>query len=377
MFQHVRWPRSGRLAKILLQPGVKALSIIGKNAWAGMNLKDLSQYLRLSQTTVSRALAGYSDVAESTRERVREEARRLGYAPNAAAQRLALGKARAIGLVFATAHSTPADPLFTEFLTGLSERAARADTDVLISAATMQPGDDLRVYRRLAQVKSVDAIVLSSPQLEDQRVPLLLKLGIPTVLHGRTVSRASTAYLDIDNEGAFRRSTELLIDLGHKRIALINGDPRFTFAHHRQIGWQEAHQAAGLAAAPDILSSGPMTDEYGYRATKALISMAHRPTAIICSSLISALGCCRALRDAGLQVGPDVSVIAHDDGLQAIKPETLSPPLTTTTSPIRNHGTRVAEMALALVAGEDPANLQEVWPVDLVFRGSTQRARES
>jgi LacI family transcriptional regulator len=340
-----------------------------------MNLKDLSAYLKLSQTTVSRALAGYPDVAETTRERVQEEARRLGYAPNAAAQRLALGKARAIGIVFATAHSTPADPLFTEFLTGLSERAAQADTDVLISAATMQPGDDLRVYRRLAQAKSVDAIVLSSPQLEDQRVPLLMKLGIPTVLHGRTVKRAASAFLDIDNESAFRRATELLIGLGHKRIALINGDPRFTFAYHRQVGWEEAHLAAGLNAMPDILSSGPMTDEYGYRSAKSLLDLAYRPTAIICSSLISALGCCRALRDAGLQVGGDVSVIAHDDGLQAIKPETLSPPLTTTSSPIRKHGTRVAEMALALVAGELPANLQEVWPVDLVFRGSTQRIK--
>ncbi len=88
-----------------------------------------------------------------------------------------------------------------------------------------------------------------------------------------------------------------------------------------------------------------------------------------------ALGCCRALRDLGLRVGEDVSVVAHDDAINAIKPETLSPPLTTTASPIRNHGVRIAEMALALADGADPATLQEVWPVDLVFRGSTMAAK--
>ncbi len=85
-----------------------------------MNLKSLAQHLGLSQTTVSRALAGYADVAEQTRIRVQGEARRLGYSPNAAAQRLALGKARAIGIVMTTAGSLPSDPIFTEFVTGMA-----------------------------------------------------------------------------------------------------------------------------------------------------------------------------------------------------------------------------------------------------------------
>ncbi len=78
------------------------------------------------------------------------------------------------------------------------------------------------------------------------------------------------------------------------------------------------------------------------------------PSAILCSSLILALGCCRALRDMGFKVGEDVSVVAHDDAINAIKPETLSPALTTTSSPIRAHGVRIAEMALQLVDGALP-----------------------
>ncbi len=199
-----------------------------------MNLKTLAEHLGLSQTTVSRALAGYSDVAESTRHRVQDEARRLGYSPNAAAQRLALGKARAIGVVFATAGSMPSDSIFTEFLTGLAESAARAETDVLISAAMQDSNDEMRVYRRLAQTRSVDAIVLSSPLIEDPRLSLLAGLGLPSIVHGRTRAAAPYAHLDIDNDGAFYRAARMLTDLGHRRIALLNGEERFNFALDRE-----------------------------------------------------------------------------------------------------------------------------------------------
>jgi LacI family transcriptional regulator len=340
-----------------------------------MNLKALSEHLGLSQTTVSRALAGYTDVAEATRQRVQAEARKLGYSPNAAAQRLALGKARALGLVFATAGSTPADPIMTEFITGMAEGASRAQTDILISSANQEPADEARVYRRLAQARSVDAVVLSSPQIEDARIPLLVKLGLPAILHGRTQSAAPYAYLDIDNEGAFHRATRMLIDLGHQRIALINGEENFNFAADRKRGWLNALSEKGLTPPPQDHAGAPMTDERGYRHTKQMMETASPPSAILCSSLITALGCCRALRDLKLQVGEDVSVIAHDDAINAIKPETLSPPLTTTASPIRAHGIRIAEMALALADGARPETLQEVWPVDLVFRGSTMTAK--
>ena len=340
-----------------------------------MNLKSLAEHLGLSQTTVSRALAGYSDVAEATRRRVADEARKLGYSPNAAAQRLAMGKARAIGVVFTTAGSAPADPIFMEFLTGLSERAAEAETDILISAATGQQADDMRVYRRLAQARSVDVVVLSSPLTADPRVALLAQLGLPTVVHGRTATPLPYAHLDIDNEDAFLRATQLLIGLGHTQIALVNGEERFTYAADRAKGWRRALAEIGLV--PPALHNvcATMSDEQGYRQTRRLMESDQPPSSIICSSLISALGCCRALRDLKLRVGQDVSVVAHDDGLNAIKPDTLSPPLTTTSSPIRRHGVRIAEMALALADGADPATLQEVWPVDLIFRGSTMPVR--
>jgi LacI family transcriptional regulator len=88
-----------------------------------------------------------------------------------------------------------------------------------------------------------------------------------------------------------------------------------------------------------------------------------------------ALGCCRALRDLNLVMGSDVSLIAHDDGLSYIRPEALSPPLTTTTSSLREAGVRIAELAHRIATGTPVSSIAEVWPVDLIFRGSANPPR--
>jgi LacI family transcriptional regulator len=334
-----------------------------------MNLKELSRHLGLSQSTVSRALNGYRDVSADTRERVLEAARRFGYSPNVNAHRLATGQAGAIGIVFPSGNDPLLDPLFTDFLSGLTNSAARRQMDVLVSASFDSAEAS---YRRLAQRRSVDAVVLSGPLVADPRVPLLDKLGIPYVVHGRTRAPHPYAFLDIDNEGAFRQATELLIGLGHRRIGLVNGDLRQSFAVDREAGWRSALLAAGLEAPDALNDSDVMTDEAGYRLTAGMLSSETPPTAVICSSIFSAMGACRAIRDRGLAIGSDISVIAHDDGISSIRPETHNPPLTTTFSSIHKAGERIAEMVADLLGGKVASASQEVWPVDLIFRDSTR-----
>lgn len=337
-----------------------------------MNLKQLSEHLGLSKTTVSRALNGFSDVSEETRRRVEEAARRFDYAPNASARQLATGRAGALGLVFPVGGSLLVDPVLAEFVAGLADGAARDGADLLLSAAP--DGEDLG-YRRLARARAVDAIVLVAPKVEDLRVRLLSHLGLPAVVHGRTASSIPYAFLDIDNEGGFRRATEMLAGFGHQRIALIAGDPALAAAEHRLAGWVGGLTARGLPRDEALLVTGALGEEAGYRGARRLLERPEPPTAFLCASLVVAAGCCRAIRDRGLTIGADVSVVAHDDGIAAIRPEAQLPALTTTFSPIRAAGVRIAELAAALMRGTDPANLQEVWPVDLIFRDSAQPPR--
>jgi LacI family transcriptional regulator len=334
-----------------------------------MRLKELAERLGLSQTTVSRALNGYPEVSEATRSRVLDAARRFDYRPNASARRLATGRAGAVGAVLQTDRNLLLDPHYVEFLAGLGERLAEDEIDIVLSPT--RGNDETASYRRIAAGTRVDALILSSPLVEDWRVPLLSQLGMPFVLHGRTVASATHAWLDIDNEGAFRHATKHLLDLGHTRIALINGSARYTYASHRLKGFKAALAERGLKADEGLIVEGYMTDEVGYRFAERLINEKPRPTAMLVSSMMMALGALRAIRSARLEVGRDVSVIAHDDVFPFLNPERLMPPLSTTRSSIRAAGTRVAELAVEVLGGCPPATIHELWPVDLVIRGST------
>jgi LacI family transcriptional regulator len=334
-----------------------------------MNLKELSAQLGLSQTTVSRALNGYPEVSEATRQRVLAAAERFGYRPSPAARRLATGTAHALGMVFPVERNILMDPLFVEFLAGVSETAVRHHVDILISPATAD--EEIATYERLARNGTVDAVIISGPAVEDPRVELVQRLGFPAVVHGRSRFEQPVAYLDIDNEDAFFQATRFLLQLGHRRIALLNGDERMTFADDRRRGMQRALDAAGLPAADQLFYAGVMTAENGHRFAKAALAEAEPPTAMLCASILVALGALRAIAEAGLKVPDDVSVVVHDDDMPAFRADHMHPPLTTTRSSIRAAGVRVAEMALARSRGEPPQALQEVWPVELVVRDST------
>lgn len=338
-----------------------------------MNLKELSAELGLSQTTVSRALNGYPEVSEATRERVLAAAARHGYRPSPAARRLATGRAHALGIVFPVERNVLLDPLFVEFLAGVSETAGRHHFDILVSPT--RADEEIATYQRLARNGTVDAVIVSGPALVDERIRAMEKIGFPMVVHGRPVSDRPVAHLDIDNEGAFYQATRFLGQLGHRRIALVNGDDRYTFAADRRAGMLRALNEAGIPEADCPYVPGPMTMENGYRVARATLAGESRPTAYLCGSILVALGVLRAVAEAGLDVPGDVSVIAHDDEMPAFRADHMHPPLTTTRSSIRAAGLRIAEIALARIEGQGPEDFEEVWPVELVVRGSTGPAR--
>lgn len=334
-----------------------------------MNLKQLAQRLGLSQTTVSRALNGYPEVAAETRERVVAAARRYGYRPNPSALRLATGKAGMIGSVMPTGASVDIDPHFIEFLSGLGEFARSRELDLALSPTTRE--EEETTYRRLVANRQVDAIYLSSPRNADSRIRLLNDLGVPFIVHGRSENIGfDYPFLDIDNQQAFFDATRLLIQMGHRRIALVNGNEDETFAICRARGASQALAETGCVLNRQFVSNGPMTEEKGYRAAQTFLQSRERPTGILCSSLLLALGVVRAANDLRLSLPEDLSIISHDDVFPYLRPDSFPVPLTTTRSSIRMAGARIGERLAARIAGEETEPVGEVWPVELIMRGS-------
>ncbi len=337
-----------------------------------MNLRALSELLKLSQTTVSRALNGFPEVSEETRARVKAAAELHGYRPSAAARRLAIGQSGTLGVVFPRERNMLGDLIFTEFLGCCVEQASDMGYDITLAMARGTQTEEA-VYRRAVRSARVDAMILSSPLIEDPRLSLLRSLNMPFILHGRTRAAEHYATLDIDNRGAFFQATRLLCDLGHTSIALINGDPSHNYAVDRENGYRAALKAAGLTPPLSNIAGGMMVESHGETEAGRMLALAlpERPTAFLCSSIAQALGVKRAVESKGLKIGSDISLIAHDDRLADIRAETFDPPLTATQSSIGAAGKRVVELAVAMLREPSTPLPSEVWPVDLVVRQST------
>jgi LacI family transcriptional regulator len=338
-----------------------------------MNLRELADSLGLSQTTVSRALNGYPEVREETRRRVLDAARAANYAPNARARRLATGRAMTIGHVIPLSGKTEmVNPIFSDFLAGAGEVYAREGYDMLLSVVS--DGGAEAAYRQMAANASVDGVMVQGPQIDDPRVNLLQELEMPFLVHGRTGEATDYSYLDVTNIRAFRRATDFLLDLGHRRIGLINGVESFDFAARRKRGYLEALETRGIAPDPGIMQADVMTEGYGYAAAGAMLDADDPPTAFLVSSVIPAIGVRRAAGERGLRLGRDLSLICHDDVLSYLNNDAEGPAFTATRSSIRAAGQRCAEILIDLIRTPDQAPIRELWDVELMVGRSTAPA---
>jgi LacI family transcriptional regulator len=336
-----------------------------------MNLKELATNLGLSPTTVSRALNGYPEVNEVTRERVMAAAKRHNYLPNTRAIRLATGRAMAVGHVIpiATKHEI-VNPIFADFIAGAGETYSRNGYDMVLSVVPDDQED--QAYRDLQSRGTVDGIIVHAPRMDDPRIALLREVGLPFVVHGRaTGSQAPYSWLDVNNRRAFQRATEFLLDLGHRQIALINGLEHMDFAIRRRTGYLNALAARGIDANPALMFSDEMTEGRGYRAAHEMLKASTAPTAFLVSSMISALGVRRALDELGLKLGRDVSIIIHDDELSYLRNGDDVPIYTATRSSVREAGRQTAQMVLDLIANPDNPPQTRLLEAELIIGQST------
>ncbi|WP_170473377.1 substrate-binding domain-containing protein [Ruegeria arenilitoris] len=341
-----------------------------------MNLKKLSEILGLSQTTVSRALNGYPEVNEETRIRVQAAAAKHGYRPNSRAKGLATGRSLVIGHVIPTSSQHEmVNPIFGDFVAGAARAYAQHNYDMMFTHAPDTSIEES--YRSLFNRGVVDGIVLQGPKVNEPRIPVLSRLGVPFIVHGRsTGTQVPYDWIDVNNQRSFERATQFLIDLGHRRIALINGLEEMDFAWRRRNGYLTALKKAELTPDPALLRSAEMTEIYGYQTACDILKLDDPPTAILASSIISAIGVRRALEESGLKMGRDISVIAHDDELSYMRNGQDVPIFTATRSSVRHAGELAAEMLIERINAPDDPPKSCLLEAELVVGNSTGPVRQ-
>lgn len=326
---------------------------------------DVAEMARVSRTTVSFVLnetAGIK-IPEETRQRVLDAAATLGYHPNSVARQLARGASRTLGLVLRQSPEQVAnDGLLAETLRGLSSAARAADHRVLVE--TLVPGEGR--YASLVRSGRTDGLIVSGPRYDDDELVALARDGFPVVIQG-SLPGLDVPSVDVDNEAGARLAVEHLLTLGHRRIACItNASLAYTAASERLAGYRGALATAGVAEEAALVVEGAFDAPSGHRAMNEILART-TPDAVFVASDVVAIGAIAGLREAGLTVPGDVSVVGFDAIPLAAY---LDPPLTTISLPAHDLGLAAGRAILERIAGRAVAG-RTLLPTELIVRAST------
>lgn len=333
-----------------------------------VTLKDLAMKLGLSITTVSRALSGYSEVAESTRQRVLAAADEMGYVPDVTARRLQKGRTDTLGFVIPTHGPRFSDPFFSELLAGMGNEASRCNFDLLVSTRPPDSLEEQAAYRRMVEGRLVDGMFVVRTRVEDWRISYLAKIGLPFVCFGRSDLDLDFAYVDEDGRRGLELVTQHLLDLGHRRVAFISAPQSLMFCRSRWSGFEAVLKRNGENLPAEYHVAGDLTQQGGFQAMNQLLDLSPQPTAVVACNDLMALGAISAAQKRGLVVGRDIAVTGFDDIPLA---EHSHPSLTTVRQPVYDIGCLTCEMLVRLVQGKELAERHVLLLPELVVRESS------
>jgi LacI family transcriptional regulator len=331
-----------------------------------MNIQEFAATLKLSISTVSKALNGREDVSPATRKRVLEAAELHGFSPDPSARRLRRQTADTIAFVVSPPQTSFAHPFFLDMLMGVNDALDNSGYQVIVASARSVEAE-MDVFKRLIERQRVDALLFGRTRRQDERIAYLLEQGIPFVAFGRSETSDDFPYVDIDHHVVGRAGCARFISLGHRRIALVHAPEYLMFSHLEHGGYVEALRAAGIKYDKTLCVEAAISEEGGADAARRLLALPAPPTAIVCGHDLIALGVLRGIAETGKTPGRDIGVIGGDNHPIG---RYVQPALTTFSAETHRAGKRMAEMLLERLAGRSSQDLQEVWAPELIIRAS-------
>ena len=327
-----------------------------------LNLREIAKRARVSTATVSRAINHIPTVNPYLAKRVWNVVQNLGYYPNTQARALVSGHSRIFGLIV----SDLAVPFFAEVVQVFESLAVQHSYEILLSSTA----DDQRrmelVIRRMIE-RRVDGVAILTFSIEESIIRDLSVHSVPVVLLDGTPQIPGTSRVSIDYQSGMRQAVQHLAALRHGRIAFVAGPEHLTCAQMQKRAFQQAMAEIGLEAPQELIVAGDHSAESGMNAFHELWQLPVRPTAILCSSDLTAMGVLAQAYECGVSIPRDLSVVGFDDIRVA---QYTSPPLTTV-------GVSKADLALGVfrMLTSDDKELSSsddyVLKTSLVLRSST------
>jgi LacI family transcriptional regulator len=333
------------------------------------DIRAVAAVAKVSIATVSRTINGSPVVSDGLKKRVWQAVKQLNYFPNTHARTLVSGRSRLLGIIV----ENITNPFFPELISSFEEIAVAYGYEILVSSSNSDPAVLTKCARRMLERK-VDGVAVMTFGEEETVLDDLVHHGVPIVLAEFKVNEPKASTILLDYSTGIHEAIRHLAELGHRRIAFLAGPHSLHSAITRENDFRAAIQAAGLPFDKKWILECDHTLKGGIAGFERLKRLAQRPTAILCSNDMTAIGVLRAAYMGGLRVPEDLSVVGLDDIDFA---EYTLPPLTT----IRLSRAELARAAFEALRQqtEDPDNpaMQREFLVStsLVVRGSTAAPR--
>lgn len=331
-------------------------------------IRDVAERAGVAPITVSRVINRSGYVSPETRARVEAAVAELQYVPNTLARSLRFKKTHTLALVL----TDITNPFWTTVARGVEDAASQAGFNVILCNTDENEKKQAEYLRVLLQ-KRVDGFLLVPTGDAAGPIVAIQKQGIPVVVLDRLVPGVEVDVVRGDSEGAAYQLVRLLIDLGHRRIAMLSGPRGVSTAAQRVAGYWRALNDCGIACEPELVLWGEYTQASGYEMMQRVVALTPRPTAVFAANNFIAVGALRALREAGLWAPDDLSLVSFDDIPPGL---VIEPFLTVAAQPAYAMGQRGTELLLARLSGQAAAQAQEIiLPTEIIVRRSCDRLR--
>ena len=332
-----------------------------------MNFSDLARQLNVSTATVSRALSRPEIVAPATRKRVLEAVQRSGYQMNGIARSLRTQSTRTIGIIV----SDIRNPFFSAIVKAVEDVARTNGYSVLICNAD-EDGRNEEVALHLLIERQVSGVIHCSAGANLDLLRVLQKKSIPLVDLDRQSGLEDVDTVILDNQLGAALATRHLLELGHKRVAMISGPKHLSNARKRLVGFRKTLRSAQIVIPKQYIEFGDFRERSGQIAAERLLSLPTPPSAVFVANNEMMAGALFAIREQGIKVPHELSLIGFDDARWA---QYSDPPLTVVSQPTEAMGQKAAELLLGRLRGERLANTV-VFEPQLVVRRSTAAPSE-
>lgn len=326
-----------------------------------INIQHVADRAGVAPSSVSRVLSGHPNVSDIMRNRVVDAVAALGYEPDFLAQSLRRGDSMTVGFVVGDI----SNPLLSEIALGAETGLRQSGYTMLLANSMDNPGLDTSHIRLFAQ-RRVDGLLLSvSDETSDSTLDVLKKAMLPYVMVDRELPKCDNISAVLtDHETGLSAAVTHLVELGHRRIALVNGSPRVRPGRERATTLRRCARRLGFSGA---VRSGSFTTTHGDEAMNALLDEAEPPTAVIAGSNQILVGVLRCLRRRGCSVPDDISLVTCD---QIALSEFIDPPLATIERDPYLMGSLAATLLLERLGG---GGARRVW-VPTTFRSTSSCA---